>query len=87
MLGEIKMNKLQVINRLKEMNIDTERLNLLKDTDILHLSYENTQIDYQSEDYDMIKELYNERQEEGSYSGTMVVMNGKVCDSIFGNEE
>ena len=67
------MNKLQAIKYLKDNNINSDKLNFLKDNDIINISHENTQIDYQSENYDMIKELYQEKQEDGAYTGIIIL--------------
>jgi len=65
------MNKqLATINFLKNEGMNTEVLNNIKSTDRIssQITSNGFDITIQSENYDMIKELYEEEQEKDSYS-------------------
>jgi len=65
------MNKqLATINSLKNEGMNTEVLNNIKFTDRIssQITSNGFDITIQSENYDMIKELYEEEQEKDSYS-------------------
>jgi len=72
------MNKqLATINFLKNEGMNTEALNIIKSTDRIssQITSNGFDVTIQSENYDMIKELYEEQQEKDSYSYVIKVIN------------
>lgn len=78
----MNINKNQAISLLTNRGVNSEKLNQVKDTDIVDITQDkNTAsetfgkflINIQSENYDLMKELYSEEQEEGAYSYRMIL--------------
>ena len=64
---------LNTMKFLQGEGMDTEPLNIVKLTDRIMTSRTSTgfDVDVKSENYDLIKELYGESQEENAYSYTI----------------
>ena len=64
---------LNTMKFLQGEGMDTEPLNIVKLTDRIMTSRTSTgfDVDVKSENYDLMKELYNEKQEENAYSYTI----------------
>jgi hypothetical protein len=82
MKGVRKMNKQEAIKFLEENGAGTEKLNTIKDTDIVDISKDvNIQsktfgkflVTVTSENYNSLKELSGEKQAEGEYTYNFMI--------------
>lgn len=71
------LTKQEAIKCLEHIRINSEQLNVLDESDritIISKTKDGAEVQYQSCDYDMIKELYEDNQKNGAYCGTITIV-------------